>query len=120
MRVRELAEWLGSTFEGDGEKELSGVAPLETAGASELSFVSGRKAMQSADASSAGCLIVPPEYPSPSRRTVIRVPEPRTAFARAVNRFHPTVDIKPGIHPTAVVGKDVQIGALTAVGPHTT
>ena len=31
MRVRELAEWLGATFEGDGEKELSGVAALETA-----------------------------------------------------------------------------------------
>ena len=23
MRVRELAEWLGATYEGDGEKELS-------------------------------------------------------------------------------------------------
>ena len=32
MRVRELAEWLGATFEGDGEKELTGVAPLETGG----------------------------------------------------------------------------------------
>jgi hypothetical protein len=30
MRVRELAEWLGATFEGDGEKDLGGVAPLET------------------------------------------------------------------------------------------
>src|ERR1017187_688556 len=27
MRVRELAEWLGAAFEGDGEKELAGVAP---------------------------------------------------------------------------------------------
>ena len=74
MRVRELAEWLGATFEGDGEKELTGVAPLETAGGSELSFLGGRKAMQQADFSAAGCLIVPPDYPSPSRRTVIRAP----------------------------------------------
>ena len=44
MRVRELAEWLGATYEGDGEKELTGVAPVETAGASEVSFVSTRKA----------------------------------------------------------------------------
>ena len=116
MRVRELAEWLGATFEGDGEKELTGVAPLETAGGSELSFLGSRKALQQADSSAAGCLIVPHEYPSPSRRTVIRAPEPRTAFARAMNRFYPTVEIKPGIHPTAVIGKDVEIGALALSG----
>jgi len=120
MRVRELAEWLGATFEGDGEKELTGVAPLETAGAGELSFLGGRKAMQQADASAAGCLIVPPDYPGPARRTVIRALEPRTAFARAMNRFYPTMEIKPGIHPTAVIGKDVEIGALAAIGAHAT
>jgi UDP-3-O-[3-hydroxymyristoyl] glucosamine N-acyltransferase len=49
---------------------------------------------------------------------VIRAPEPRTAFARAMNRFYPTMEIKPGIHPTAVIGKDVEIGALAAIGPH--
>ena len=118
MRVRELADWLGATFEGDGEKELTGVAPLETAGGTELSFIGSRKALQQADASAAGCLIVPPDYPSPSRRTVIRAPEPRTAFARAMSRFYPTVELKPGIHPTAVIGKDVEIGALAAIGPH--
>jgi UDP-3-O-[3-hydroxymyristoyl] glucosamine N-acyltransferase len=49
---------------------------------------------------------------------VIRVPEPRTAFARAMSRFYPTAEIKPGIHPTAVVGADVELGALAFVGPH--
>jgi UDP-3-O-[3-hydroxymyristoyl] glucosamine N-acyltransferase len=118
MRVRELAGWLGATFEGDGEKELAGVASLESAGPADLSFVGGRKGEAQAEASAAGCLIVPETWPSPSRRTVIRVPEPRTAFARAVSRFHPTQELTPGIHPTAVVGRDVTIGALVFVGPH--
>src|ERR1039457_5779490 len=118
MRVRELAEWLGATFEGDGEKELTGVAPLETAGGSELSFLGGRKALQQADASAAGCLVEPPAYPSPRRRTAIHAPEPGTAFARAMHRFYPTVEIEPGIHPTAAIGKDVEIGALAAIGRH--
>jgi UDP-3-O-[3-hydroxymyristoyl] glucosamine N-acyltransferase len=120
MRVRELAEWLGATFEGDGEKELTGVAPLETAGGGELSFIGNRKGMQQAASSAAGCLIVPPDFPSPSRRTVIRATEPRTAFARAMNRFYPTMEIKPGIHPTAVIGAEVAIGALSAIGAHAT
>jgi UDP-3-O-[3-hydroxymyristoyl] glucosamine N-acyltransferase len=118
MRVRELAEWLGATFEGDGEKELTGVAPLETAGASEVAFIGSRKAAASAETSAAGCLLVPMEWPSPSHRTVIRVPDPRTACARAMSRFYPTAELKPGVHPTAVIGKDVEMQALVYVGPH--
>ena len=118
MRVRELAEWLGATFEGDGEKELSGAAPLETAGASDVAFVGTRKAATQAESSAAGCLLVAPDWPSPSYRTVIRVPEPRTAFARAMSRFYPTAELKPGVHPTAVLGKDVEMGALVSIGPH--
>ena len=118
MRVRELADWLGSTYEGDGEKELTGVAPLEAAGASDLAFVGNRKAAAQAESSAAGCLLVPIEWPSPSYRTVIRVAEPRTALARALNRFYPTTELKPGIHPTAVVGEDVEVGSMVHIGPH--
>jgi UDP-3-O-[3-hydroxymyristoyl] glucosamine N-acyltransferase len=118
MRVRELADWLGATFEGDGEKELTGVAPLETAGVSDVAFAATRKAAAHAENSAAGCLLVPTEWPSPSYRTVIRVEQPRTAFARALNRFYPTAELKPGIHPTAVIGKDVDVGAMVYIGPH--
>jgi UDP-3-O-[3-hydroxymyristoyl] glucosamine N-acyltransferase len=118
MRVRELAEWLGATYEGDGERELIGVAPLETAGASDVAFVGSRKAAAQAESSAAGCLLVPMEWPSERRQTVIRVPDPRTAFARAMSRFYPTAEIKPGVHPTAVVGKDVELAAMVYVGPH--
>jgi UDP-3-O-[3-hydroxymyristoyl] glucosamine N-acyltransferase len=118
MRVRELAEWLGATFEGDGERDLQGAAPLETAGASDIAFMGSRKAADQADRSGAGCLLAPSEWPNPNHRTVIRVSEPRTAFARVMNRFYPTAELKPGIHPTAVIGKDVSMGAMVYVGPH--
>ncbi|HKA02213.1 MAG TPA: LpxD N-terminal domain-containing protein, partial [Candidatus Solibacter sp.] len=118
MRVRELAEWLGATYEGDGEKELSGVAPLETATEAQVAFIGTRKAAAAAENLPAGCLIVPLEWPNPTNRTVIRASEPRTAFARAMNRFYPTAELKPGVHPTAVVGRDVEMGAMVYVGPH--
>jgi UDP-3-O-[3-hydroxymyristoyl] glucosamine N-acyltransferase len=120
MRVRELAEWLGATFEGDGEKELTGVAGLDNAGGGELAFVGNRKAAAQAQSSAAGCLLVPAEWPSPSDRTVIRAAEPRTAFARVMSQFHPTVELKPGIHASAVVGSKVELGALVHIGPHVT
>lgn len=116
MRVRELAEWLGATFEGDGEKELTGVAAVESAGAAELSFVAGRKADRAAQSSSAGCLIVPPGFVNPGR-TVIRAPDPRTAFARAVARLRPVPAPPPGIHPRAWVAESARLGAGVSVGP---
>ena len=118
MRVRELAEWLGATFEGDGEKEITGVSALETAGGGDLSFVANLKAVRQAELSAAGCLLVPPDYSGSGFRTVIRVEAPRTAFARVVSRFHPTQELKPGVHPTAVIGAGVELGALVNVGPY--
>lgn len=117
MRVRELAQWLAATFEGDGEKELTGVAPLESAGATELAFVGNRKAAERAHASAAGCLIVPPDFPNPGGRTLIRAAEPRTAFARAVARFHPPPEPVPGIHPTAVIHPEAEIEPQVEIGP---
>ncbi|MFB3777992.1 MAG: UDP-3-O-(3-hydroxymyristoyl)glucosamine N-acyltransferase [Bryobacteraceae bacterium] len=122
MRVRELAEWLGAPFEGDGEKELEGAASLEAAGAAEVSFVGSRKAAQQAESSAAACLIVPSDFPNPAGRTVIRAPEPRMAFARAVSLLHPVPPVKEGVDPTAViapsaeVGPGVSVGAMATVG----
>jgi len=116
MRVRELAEWLGATFEGAGEKELTGVQALEAAGAEDLSFVSSMKAVGQAEASAAGCLIVPLEFPA--GRTVIRSAAPRTSFARAVSRLVPAAPRRPGVHPTAVISEGAEIGEGVEIGPH--
>ncbi len=116
MRVRELAEWLACTYEGDGEKRLTGVAPVESAGSSDLSFVNNPKAFRQAQSSSAGCLIVPPDFDNPGGRTLIRSAEPRAAFARAVARLLPPPPVEPGVHPAAFVSPGAQLGEAVSVG----
>jgi len=118
MRVRELAEWLGATFEGDGERDVAGVAPIETAGAGDLAFLDSRKAAKQAAASAAGCLIAPSGFPNPGGRTVIYAAEPRAAFVRAVSRLHPPPPVEPGIHPTAQVDETAEIGPDAVIGPY--
>ncbi|MGE5644905.1 MAG: UDP-3-O-(3-hydroxymyristoyl)glucosamine N-acyltransferase [Acidobacteriota bacterium] len=118
MRVRELAEWLEAPFEGEGDKEIAAASPLESAGAADLSFVGNRKAALSAQSSAAGCLIVPPEFPNPGSRTVIRAAAPRAAFARALERLYPPAPACPGIDPSASVAQSAQIGAGCSIGPH--
>jgi UDP-3-O-[3-hydroxymyristoyl] glucosamine N-acyltransferase len=114
-RVREIAGWLGTAFEGDGETEIGGAATLDAAEAGELAFVAGAKHAGAAAASAAGCLIVPLDFPNPSGRAVIRVADPRTAFALALTRLYPPPRPEPGIHPSAVVHPTAELGEGVSV-----
>lgn len=117
MRVRELAERLGLTFEGEGENEIEGAAELERAGGREISFVAARKFWKLAEASAAGCLIVTMDFPS-TGRSLIRAVEPRAAFAASLRILYKQASLRPGVHPTAVLEEEVTLGADVYVGPH--
>lgn len=110
MEVRRIAEHLGLTFEGDGERLIEGVAELGAAGSSDLSFVGSRKAVEQAPESAAGCLIVAQDYPNTERRTVLRSSAPRTDFARAMRLFHPLPVRFAGVHPSAKIAFDASLG----------
>jgi UDP-3-O-[3-hydroxymyristoyl] glucosamine N-acyltransferase len=118
VRVRELAQRLDAVFEGDGEKEITAVASIEAAGSSDISFVSSRKSTEQARISSAGCLIVPLDYANEGPRTVIRAPNPRAAFAAAINHLHPRPAVLPAIHVSAVIALSAEVDPTCSVGPH--
>ena len=135
MTVEQIAQYLGAAPEGDAGLEITGVQTLEEAGPSELSFVEGRRGEKRAGESRAGCLLARPDYDA-GGRTVIRVAQPRNAFARVIARFHPPHRPAPGVHrsasveassrlgegvavgPGAVIGAGAVVGARTIVGPH--
>jgi UDP-3-O-[3-hydroxymyristoyl] glucosamine N-acyltransferase len=117
MTVIELAEWLGLPFEGDGSGNVRQAAPIESAGAGEISFALPRKARHEVEASRAGCLIVPVEFDNSIGRTIIRAKDPRAVFAKVVARLHPPRRPEPGVHPSAVVSPSASIGEGVAVGP---
>ena len=116
MLVSEIAALLCAEFEGDGGAGIQGAAPVESAGPTQLSFVSNRKGMAGAQESTAGCLIVPNDFPS--GRTLIRAADPRAAFARVVSALYRKPAPKPGIHPTAVISPGATIDPAASIGPH--
>ena len=59
MKVSEISQLLNGKPEGDGEREIRGVAALDAAGSSELSYAEGPRAFERARDSRAGCLLVP-------------------------------------------------------------
>ena len=119
MRVTDLAGWLQGRWEGNADAEITGVAEISAAGPNDVAFVSGAKAAEQAAGSGAGCLLVAEEFPEESGHTVIRVADPRASFIRVIGLLHPARPRPEGIHPTAVVSPEVELGAGVAVGPYT-
>jgi UDP-3-O-[3-hydroxymyristoyl] glucosamine N-acyltransferase len=117
-----LAELLGADLEGDAERVVTGVAPLETASPDEISFVRERRALPLAGTSRAGALLVPhdvTQFPVP----LLRSASPETALIALLKLFHPAPPLSPGIHPAALVAPDSRIhpeawvGALAVIQP---
>jgi UDP-3-O-[3-hydroxymyristoyl] glucosamine N-acyltransferase len=125
LSVAQIAELCGGQAEGNTQLLISGANALDAASGTDLSFVANDKALKAAASSRAGCLLVPPSFNGAGPWSLIRVEQPRTAFARAIGALFPKQHPSPSIHPTAVVAltarlaSDCFIGAHATVGEHT-
>ena len=115
MKVSEIAGLLRGIPAGDIERDISGVAALETAGPTELAYVEGPKSLEQAAAARAGCLLLAQGVSLPGH-TTIAVPNPKLGLIRAAEALHPAPTHPPGIHPTAVVAPDAQLAPDCSVG----
>ena len=116
--VAELAEFVGGVPEGDTTRVITGANTIENAGAKDLAFATGRKALEAANSSQAGCVLAPQTFEGKLGACVIRVTDPRAAFARALESIYPPKRHEPGVHPSAVVAASALIGPNCYVGPH--
>jgi UDP-3-O-[3-hydroxymyristoyl] glucosamine N-acyltransferase len=121
--LAELAARVGGEVEGDGGLPLSGVAALEEATPSQVSFLSNRKYRAAFAASRAGAVVVEPGEQIPPGRTVLRVKNAYLAFAKITTLFHPPPQALPeiapsaAVHPSARVHPSAQVGPLVSIGP---
>jgi UDP-3-O-[3-hydroxymyristoyl] glucosamine N-acyltransferase len=98
---------------------LEGVAPLQTAGPREVSFLDNRRYASALDQTSAGAVIVHPDMAArvPSTAVTIVTSEPYVAWARVAALFHPVPPPSPGIHPSAFVAGGAVVDPSAEVGP---
>jgi UDP-3-O-[3-hydroxymyristoyl] glucosamine N-acyltransferase len=113
---------VASTARGvaDGrELLLEGVAPLQTAGPSEVSFLDNRRYSSALDRTSAGAVVVHPDMAArvPTTTVAIITSEPYAAWARVAALFYPVSPPSPGIHPSAIVADGALIDPSAEVGP---
>jgi UDP-3-O-[3-hydroxymyristoyl] glucosamine N-acyltransferase len=119
LTAQAVADLVGGRLLGNGTQGLTGVAPLETAGEADLSFLSGPRYLRHFLESRAGCVLVPPalvdQAGGPATRIV--VDHPQQALQLVVAQLHPSSPHAIGVHATAVIGTGTQLGTDAAVGP---
>jgi UDP-3-O-[3-hydroxymyristoyl] glucosamine N-acyltransferase len=103
----------------DVELLLEGIAPLQTAGPKEVSFLDNRRYASALDQTSAGAVIVHPDIAArvPSTAVTIVTDEPYAAWARVAALFYPVPPLSPGIHPSAIVAEGALVDPSAEVGP---
>ncbi len=124
MTLGEVAERLGANLvAGSGLSEapydvpVTGVAGIEAAGPSQVSFVANPKYARLARSTRAAALIVEPLFAAVSVPT-LRIANPKLAFTRLVGLLHPPSLYPPGVHPSAVIAPSARIGDRAHIGPY--
>lgn len=113
----QLAQALGAVLEGDSGRVIRGVAPLETAGPDQISFVTHPRYLLPAKTSRAGAFLVGADVkdlPAP----LLRAASPQTALIALLELFHPAPPLAPGTHPSALVAGDSRVHASASVGAY--
>ena len=88
MRVSELSQLLDAVLEGDGSREVQGVAALDTAGPEDVAFAEGERGLARALESHAGCILVVRGASVPGH-TTLGVDNPKLALVRAAEVLLP-------------------------------
>jgi UDP-3-O-[3-hydroxymyristoyl] glucosamine N-acyltransferase len=142
--LRQVAEWTGATIArgADPDVILRDVAPLDMAGAGDLTFLDNPKYLTQLDATRATAVLVTPRYLDrvPAGSAALSTPQPYRAMAATMARLYPSAArpvssfgekrvsplahvhvaarLEPGVtvDPGAVIGPGAEIGAGTLIG----
>jgi UDP-3-O-[3-hydroxymyristoyl] glucosamine N-acyltransferase len=116
----EIAELTGGTLVGPPTAAVDGVSPLAAAGPGHLAFVEDAGGLPAALASRAG-VVIAGRFAAEASRTsgaFVICEEPRLAFARVARRLLPQARPPAGVHPSAVVDPSAVLGRDVSVGAH--
>jgi len=116
--LAELCEQLHGELIGDGSTIIRGVNALDEAEADELTFAEDSQRLAQALAGHAAAILVPTDIRDLRGRSGIRVSNPKLAFALLLEVFHPEAPSSVGVHPTAVLGKNVHLDEHVSIGAH--
>jgi UDP-3-O-[3-hydroxymyristoyl] glucosamine N-acyltransferase len=116
LTVAQLAERIGAELVGNGSRQISGVRAVETAGETDVTFVTNARHIPGLEKSRAGAAIVGNGIEGLGKPRLI-VTNVDAALIEVLNIFAPKLKaVTAGINPTARVGQNVKIAESAAIG----
>lgn len=119
--LAELAEIAGAQISetADPDKVFTDVAPLDTAGAGDVTFLNNRSYLEQFGRTTAGACIVESRFAAkaPEGVALLVTDKPHRAYARVAQAFYPQPAPKTEIHPSAVIDPSATIGAGCEICP---
>ncbi|WP_088280290.1 UDP-3-O-(3-hydroxymyristoyl)glucosamine N-acyltransferase [Ideonella sp. A 288] len=120
VRLADIVAALGGTLSGDPRLVIDRLAPLESADAASLSFLSNPRYAAQLGSTAAACVIVSPAMreAAVARGAAIVADDPYLYFARLTQWWaaRRRAVATPGIHPSAVVEAGALVDASASVG----
>ncbi|MBK8551659.1 MAG: UDP-3-O-(3-hydroxymyristoyl)glucosamine N-acyltransferase [Ignavibacteria bacterium] len=120
MKLEEIAELLSGRIEGLIEKEITGVGKIETAGSSEITFISNPQYEKYFKTTNAGAIIISNEFELKTKRndlSIIRVEDPYLSFLKLLEKFEEgKVNEQNGISEYCFTGENCELGENVYLG----
>lgn len=110
-----LAALVGARLEGPPDRVITGVAPLERAGPSDLSFCRGGARWVDRLANTRAGAVLVHVLPVPDGVAALRVADPRLAYAVAAAEIVPLHWPEPGIDARAAVAATARVDASATI-----
>lgn len=120
MTAAEIAAAVGGTLTGNGSVIVTAIAPLDRAGAHDLSFLAGAKYAPAFEQSAAGVVLTTPELAGAAGLCAVRVivAKPHDALLSLIPKFYRAPSREAGVHASAVVAPSATIGADARIEPY--
>lgn len=118
FRTRELATLAEARHEGP-DLLIETAGSLNSSEPASIAFVRAGSNYEEAANAAAAALCVPDDFPRGDARCLLVHPNPRWVFALALQLLAADEESPVGVHPTAVVADDVELGDEVSVGPLT-
>ncbi len=116
LSLAQIAQEIDAELIGDPDYSLNGLASLEIATASQLSFLSDKKYQSALAETCAGAVILAQFFDSENLKNQLIVENPYVAYAKVSALFATRPSASLNIHPTAVVSKRARLGKNVSVG----
>lgn len=117
MKLSGLAAALECELKGDGGIEITGLAGMEHAGSTQLTFLANPKYARKVKQTRAAAVLVSEPVEGLAAAQLISA-NPYLDFARALALFYQPPRPQPGIHTTAAIAPSASIGENAAIGPY--